>query len=116
MNNLCKEILNSPGHRIIKGYRVDNSNLLLSKINNRELIVRVDKQINFFSFEIFIDSYLAFDNHMLRKLNGLLDNKVSNIYYSDALLRAVYKLTLFGTYQSSQKENKNYMSFLKSLN
>lgn len=115
MKNVCKETLNSPRHRIIKGYRVDNSNLFLSRINSRELIVRVDKQVNFFSFEIFINSYLAFDNHMLKKLNELLDSKVSHIYYSDALLRDVYKLTLFGTYRNSQREKFELNEYLKEF-
>jgi hypothetical protein len=107
LQGIKKLTLERPNIRNIIGFIVKEG----TSYFDFEYYARIDRRVEFFSFEIFVPSIVALNKEFIDKFLGLLDGKVKNIFYSKALLRDVYKVFFIGCYD----QNPYHLEIMDSL-
>ncbi|WLR56675.1 hypothetical protein LC048_07240 [Mesobacillus subterraneus] len=90
--------------RIIEGFIVDNSEKEIPFVHKNHVYVRVDKNVNFFRFEIFLESRPYASVGQIKELLNAFQGSVKYVYKEESLLRKVPKLTFIGIYKNTSLE------------
>ncbi|MFA9559672.1 hypothetical protein ACERII_20385 [Evansella sp. AB-rgal1] len=102
-------------YRIIEGFMVDNSTKVFPFIKDNVAYVRVDKNVGFSRFEIFLTSHICPNIDQLKLLNNKFKGLVDSIYIVDSLFRHFPKLSIIVRNNDSRSDSlKNHLEYLKS--
>jgi hypothetical protein len=91
-------------YRIIEGFIVDNSENKIPFVHKNHVYVRVDKNANFFRFEIFLESRPYASVAQVKELLNAFQGSVKYVFKEESLLRKVPKLTFIGIYKNTSLE------------
>lgn len=111
-----QEIINNtierPIFRKITGYTVINKASIYEVID----FVRLDKRVEFFSFEIFIQKRNLITGDLVETILKIFRGNIKYTFLSNPLLRDAYKLSFFGIYEKGSEhfdELKKYTAHFR---
>jgi transcriptional regulator with XRE-family HTH domain len=106
LSKVINNLILRPNQRYIEGYLIPEENSLLK----RNTVVRIDKRVEFFSFEIFLPSLSYVNDIFLQHIHQLLYKHIKYILLSQGLMRDIPKISLIGLYD----DNTIHASYLES--
>jgi transcriptional regulator with XRE-family HTH domain len=109
--------LSEESNRNIQGFIIDNSNKEISFIHKDNAYIRVEKNIYYFRFEIFLVSKPDATAYQIEELLKQFQGSVRYIFKEDSLLRKIPKLTLIGTYKNTISfYSESFSEYISELN
>jgi DNA-binding protein Fis len=100
-----------PLFRMIQGYKVVNKTTLYELID----FVRLDKRVEFFSFEIYIQKRNIINRELVDSIRSFFDGTIKYIFLSNPLLRDAYKLSFYGVYDQKKEHLMELDSYIRNI-